>query len=279
MKINTHPTMPPLNPIRSEPGALPFSTISMDFITELPESKGYNALFVVVDRDLSKGIILMPCHKTTDAIKTAELLHNHVYRRFGLPRKIISDRGTQFASKVFQTLCERLGIKSAMSTAYHPQTDGQTERTNQEIEAYLRIYCGNHPETWTDHLTDLEFAHNQRTHAATKQTPFNLIMGYEPRAIPLVHEGSDVPTASERLKWLNSTRAEALAAHELARQQMAERVMRNFTPFKEGDKVWLEAKNLNTGLPYRKLKPKREGPFKIEKVLSPWTYRLELPFQ
>ena len=104
-------------------------------------------------------------------------------------------------------------------------------------------------------------------------------MGYKPRAIPLIHEGSDVPTASERLKWLNTTRAEALAAHELARQQMAERVMRNFTPLKEGDKVWLEAKNLNTGLPYRKLKPKREGPFKVEKVLSPWTYRLELPFQ
>lgn len=103
-------------------------------------------------------------------------------------------------------------------------------------------------------------------------------MGYEPRAIPPVYEGSDVPTATEWLKWLNTARAEALAAHELARQQMAKRIMWKFTPFKEGAKVWLEVKNLNTRLPYRKLKPKREGPFRIEKVLGPWTYKLKLPF-
>ena len=104
----------------------------MDFITELPESGGFNALFVVVDHDLTKGIVLMPCTKEIDALGTAKLYHDHVYRRFGLPRRMISDRGPQFASQVFQELCTKLGVKSTMSTAYHPQTDGQTERVNQE---------------------------------------------------------------------------------------------------------------------------------------------------
>ena len=166
-----------------------------------------------------------------------------------------------------------------MSTAYHPQTDGQTERTNQEIEAYLRIYCGRNPENWTNHLTDIEFAHNQRTHTTTRQSPFSLIMGYNPLAIPQAAKPTQVPSVSQRLRELKGARAEALAAHELARQKMAERISRNFRPFQKGDKVWLEGKNLNTGDPYKKLKPKREGPFTITEVLSTWTYRLDLPPQ
>ena len=198
MKSNTHPTTPPLNPIAADKNALPFSTVSMDFITDLPESNGFDSLFVVVDHDLTKGIIIVPCHNTIDALGTMRLYHDHVYRRFGLPTRIISDRGPQFASKVFQELCKRTGIKSSMSTAYHPQTDGETERVNQEIEVYLRIYCGTHPKAWADHLTDIEFAHNQRVHSTTHQTPFYLMMGYEPRAIPALTEHSPVPSLADR---------------------------------------------------------------------------------
>ena len=75
---------------------------------------------------------------------------------------------------------KRLGVTSSMSTAFYPQTDGQTERTNQEIEAYLRIYCSNHPETWTKHLPLMEFSHNNCVHSVTKQTPFSLLLGYQP---------------------------------------------------------------------------------------------------
>ena len=175
MKINTHPTRPPLNPIAADPNALPFQAVSMDFITDLPESHGYDSIMVIVDHDASKGIVLIPCHKTIDALQTAQLYHQHVYRRFGLPTSIISDRGPQFASKVFQTLCSRLGIKSKMSTAYHPQSDGQTERANQEIEAYLRIYCASQPQNWVDSLADIEFVHNSQVHSVTKATPFHII--------------------------------------------------------------------------------------------------------
>lgn len=136
-KINTHPTVPPLMPIPAEKNALPFQTISIDFITDLPKSRIYDSLMVVADHDATKGMILGKCHKTIDALGTAKLLHKHVYKRFGLSTCIISDRGPQFAAQVFQELTKLLGIKSTMSTAYHPQTDGGTEQMNQEIEAYL----------------------------------------------------------------------------------------------------------------------------------------------
>ncbi|THH06962.1 hypothetical protein EW145_g3720 [Phellinidium pouzarii] len=232
---------------------------------------------VIVDHDSSKGIVLCPCNKTIDALGTALLYHQNVYRRFGLPKRIISDRGPQFASHVFQTLCSRLGIKSKLSTAYHPQTDGQTERANQEIEAYLRIYCGTAPNTWAESIPDLEFSHNLQTHSVTKTSPFNIILGYNPIPIPPAIEPTNLPSLSERLRLLSTIRKEALAAHDLARLHMARHTSRNFTPFKLGDKVWLEATHLHFPNRSRKLSPKREGPFTIEQVLSPLNYRLKLP--
>ena len=104
MKTNTHPTTPPLNPIPADKDALPFSTVTMDFITDLPISQGFDSLMVVVDHDLTKAIVLIPCTKTIDAIGTARLYHDNVYRRFGLPNRIISDRGPQFSSQVFQEM-------------------------------------------------------------------------------------------------------------------------------------------------------------------------------
>lgn len=276
-KINTHPTAPPLNPIVADVKALPFSTVNMDFITDLPESLGFTSLLVIVDHDLTKGMVLVPCTKEVDALGTAQLYHDNVYRRFGLPQRIISDRGPQFASKVFQELCKKLGIKSSMSTAYHPQTDGQAERTNQEIEAYLRIYCASHPEDWAEYVPDIEFSHNQRTHSVTKQSPFQLLMGYEPRAIPTVISESDAPAASERLRRLQGQRDEALASHEAARIHMAHRITRTFKPFVEGEEVWLETTNIKILPDHPKLKEKRTGPFKIRRKLSNWAYELELP--
>ena len=132
----------------------------MDFITDLPPTNGFDSILVIVDQGLTKGIILLPCTKTITAEETAELLLNNLYKRFGLPDKIISDRGPQFASRAFVELMKLLGIKSALSMAYHPQTDGTTERVNQEIETYLSIYCTSHPEEWLHALTTLEFMHN-----------------------------------------------------------------------------------------------------------------------
>ena len=145
-------------------------------ITDLPPVQGYDSILTVVDQGLSKGAIFMPCKKTITAEGMAQLLLNNLYKRFGLPDKFLSDRDPRFASKAFLELLKLLGITSALSTAYHPQTDGTTERVNQEIEAYISIYCASHPEDWLDSLSTLEFTHMNRRHADRKNTPFELIL-------------------------------------------------------------------------------------------------------
>jgi transposase InsO family protein len=275
-KINRHPINPPLLPIKSE-HMRPFSLMTMDFITDLPISEGFDSIMVVVDHGSSKGVILEPCHKTIDAAGTAKILLDSLYKRYGLPDKAISDRGPQFASHVFRELGRLLGIKLAMSTAHHPQTDGATERTNQEIEAYLSIFCANNPETWRQLLPTLEFSYNTKPHATQKESPFFLQMGYDPIAIPTAYPKTNVPESQERLIALQEARKEAQAAHELARQKMMERITRGFHTFNKGDKVWLESKHLKLRYESKKMAPKREGPFTISEVLSPLTYRLDLP--
>jgi hypothetical protein len=248
----------------------------MDLITDLPPADGFDSILVVVDQGLSKGVILLPCNKTLISEGTAQLLLENLYKRFGLPDKIISDRGPQFASKAFLELLKLLNIKSALSTAYHPQTDGTTERVNQEIEAYLSIYCASHPEEWPKALHTLEFTHNNRRHADRRHTPFELMFGESPIAIPLSYETTNYPNMESKMKNLQRNREEALAAHELARSRMANRRTSTFTPFKKGDRVWLDSRNLKTNY-HKKMKPKREGPFTITEVLGPITYRLKLP--
>src|SRR6202453_3403350 len=208
----------------------------MDLITDLPPADGHDSILVVVDQGLSKGVILLPCNKTITSEDTARLLLENLYKRFGLPDKIISDRGPQFASKAFVELLKLLGIRSALSTAFHPQTDGTTERVNQEIEAYLSIYCTAHPEEWLNTLATLEFTHNNRRQADRQKTPFELMFGDTPVAIPLSFENTKFPTIEDKMRTLIRNREEALAAHELARNRMINRRKTTFTPFKLGDR-------------------------------------------
>ena len=275
-KIDRTPAHPSFSPIPGASSPRPFAHCSMDLITDLPPADGYDSILVVVDQGLTKGVILIPCNKTITAEGTARLLLENLYKRFGLPDKIISDRGPQFASHSFRELLKLLGITSSLTTAYHPQSDGATERTNQEIEAYLSIYCSSNPEEWPIALHTLEFTHNNRRHADRLHTPFELMFGYSPLAIPLSFERTKYPMIEDKMKTLQKNREEALAAHELARSCMANRRRSTFTPFKLGQKVWLDPRNLKT-IYHKKMAPKREGPFSITEVLSPITYRLGLP--
>src|ERR1700724_278478 len=143
MKVNTHPSSPGLFPIQAQPNATPFFQVTCDFITDLPVSDGFDSLMVVVDHGSTKGVISIPCNKTIDTEQTALNYIEHVYKQFGLPTSFLSDRGPQFSSKVFKEMARQLGIKTLQSTAYHPQTDGETERVNQELEIYFRIFCTN----------------------------------------------------------------------------------------------------------------------------------------
>ena len=209
-------------------------------------------------------------------MEVAKLFFSHVFKRFGLHNSLISDWGPQFASVFARELARLLQYDVKLSTAYHPQTDGQTERTNQEIETYLCIFCANNPKNWLDLLPTAEFQHNSAPHHSTKTSLFNLMLGYEPQAYPPLGK-TFLPALENRLLSLLEARKEALAAHETARRIMKERNFKMFSPWKVGNKVWLETTNLRLQYPCRKLSPKRLRPFEITQVLSPLVYRLRLP--
>jgi len=137
----------------------------MDLITDLPPIKLENgtiidALMIMVDHGLTKGVIMTPCSKTLTEEGAGEILLNQLYKRFGLPDSIISDRDPQFTARSFQELLKLLGVKSKLTTAFHPQSDGTTEQFNQEVEAYLGIYCSSNPTNWHKKVSTAEFIHN-----------------------------------------------------------------------------------------------------------------------
>lgn len=174
----------------------------MDFITDLPQSDGFDSCLVVTNHDCTKASVFIPCNKTVTASETATLYQNYVFRRFGLPAKAIFDRGPQFASWMFRELCAKLSIKQNISSAFHPQTDGQSERVNQDLELYLRIFCNHRATDWTSHLPLAEFAHNNRYHDVIKMSPFQVLMGYQPwHNIPTVGT-TDAPDIASRLTQL-----------------------------------------------------------------------------
>ena len=138
------------------------------------------------------------------------------------------------------------------------------------------MFCQGQPDKWTDLILMVEFAHNAATHSSTQKSPFSLILGYEPRDYPKIRQ-TFLPTLKERLTLLEQARDKALAAHMKAQQLMKEHVTSKLVPWKVGNKVWLEGKNLRLHYPTQKLAPKQEGPSKISQVISPTAYHLQLP--
>jgi hypothetical protein len=196
-KVQRRRPMGELHP--SETPDAPWDRISVDFIVELPESHGYNAIMCVVD-SLTKRVHFIPTHTTINAEGTALLFLKEVWKHHGTPRVVISDRGPQFVAAFMRELYKLLGIKLAMSTAYHPQTDRQTERVNQVLEGYLCIFTSRRQDDWDDLLPTGEFQYNNTVHSSTQQTPFMVDTGRHPRIgfepqQPHCHE-SDVPPVS-----------------------------------------------------------------------------------
>ena len=138
---------------------MPWVDVSVDFITDLPLSNGFDSILMVVDR-FSKETKFIPCNKTTTALDTAKLYLFHVWKDHGLPCTIVSDWGLQFASQVMTDLCKRLGISPKLSTAHHPQMDGQTEVMNREVQQYLQLFCAEEQECCADWLGLAQFAIN-----------------------------------------------------------------------------------------------------------------------
>ena len=210
-----HPTVPPLTPICST-STCPFQQISCDLITDLPLSTDFNSLLVMVNHGLTKGVILCSIKKTITTEGIANLFFHKVFLCFSLYDKIISKRGPQFTSAFAKELGKLLNYNLSLSTAYHLQSDGETEWVNQDIETYLQIFCGNNPTSWTNLISHTEFTHNHCPHSVTSQSPFFPTMGYEPHALPSIIQNFAIPAVKTRLKNLTAARNKALAAHKLA---------------------------------------------------------------
>jgi len=157
----------------------PWEIISMDLITQLPESNSYNAICVIVNR-LTKQAHFIPINNQFSSKDMAQLLYDKVYPLHGLPLQIILDRGVQYSAKLFQEWCKILGIESTMSTVYYPQMDGQTECINQFLEQYLWCYVDYNLSNWLDLLPSAEFAYNNQAYKGTKDSPFFLEYGRNP---------------------------------------------------------------------------------------------------
>jgi transposase InsO family protein len=258
-----------------------WQSISMDFITGLPVSEGYDSILVVVDR-LSKMAHFLPVHTSMTALDLAKVLIRHVWKLHGSPEDIISDRGSLFTSSFWKTLCEQLRIKRSPSTAFHPETDGQTERVNAILEQYLRAYCNYSQDNWADLLATAEFMYNNTESETTKMTPFFANYGYHPTpTVPVPTRGSEeqgpVQDFSERLRELEENLQSEMKYSQMVQSEQANH-RRLATPRLEvRSQVWLLRKNIRTTRPSAKLDYKRLGPFTIKKRLSSHAYELVLP--
>jgi len=275
-KVNTHPAHPPIFPITPTENARPFETIAMDFITKLPLSGGYDTILTITDTDCSKASVFIPCNETINSEGVALLYLNNVIPHYGIPHKIISDRDVRFVSKFSTELCRILNIHQNISTAYHPQTDGASERTNQTLEQYLRVFCGTQQNNWHAWLPLAQYTKNSWPSATTKKTPFDLLIGYTPQ----VHQPTrktDIPSLEQRLSAIEEARKAAQEAQRKAQESWIKERPRH-SPFPVKSKVWLEGTNLR--LPSNitpKLSPRRYGPFEVVSQISKVAYKIKLP--
>lgn len=257
----------------------PWESVGMDLITKLPISDSYDSILTVIDR-FSKMVHFIPCSESSTSMDLAKIYLNHVFKLHGLPKSIISDRGPIFVSKFWTELLKLLSVKSIKSSAYHPQTDGQTERANGVVETYLRFFMNDNQDNWARLLPLAEFAINNSIHTSTKLSPFYANYGFDPFFSPLLELPSDSPSASFNVALMKKI-YEQLRSNLLEAQNSMikfHNIKRKLTPpFSVDDLVWLSSKHIKLKIPSRKLGPKKCGPFRISQVINNVAYRLDLP--
>ncbi|KAI2649350.1 Transposon Tf2-6 polyprotein [Labeo rohita] len=226
-------------------------------------------------RHLPAGKLGLPA-----AWETAQNLFHHVFRPYGLPENIVSDRGPQFISRVWWAFFRLLGVAVSLSSGYHPQTNGQTERKIQEVGRFLRTFCHDHQNTWNQFLGWAEYAQNSLRQDTTGLTPFQCVLGFQPPLFPWSGGPSDVPTVDH---WFRESERVWDMAHQhlqraVRRQKtIADRRRSDAPTYQVGQKVWLSTRDIRLRLPCKKLSPRYVGPFTITEQVNQVTYKLQLP--
>jgi transposase InsO family protein len=269
-----------------EPPTAPWTNITMDFVTQLPTSKdpvtgyAYDSIFVVVDR-FTKFAEMIPFRHSYTAEQLARVFLDRIIRHHGIPESIISDRDKLFTSNYWTTLLAVMGTKKKLSTAYHPQTDGQTERTNQTMETYLRTYSNQQQDNWVSLLPMAQIAYNNKLSEATGTTPFFANHGRHPnlftRSLDSNIQTESAISSVQALKEVYEKSLENIAKAQSRAISYVNQKRKTAPQLKKGDKVYLLTKNLRTRRPTKKLDHVKVGPFFISRQISPVNYRLELP--
>ena len=262
----------------------PWASIGMDFITQLPKTKNdYDAIMVVVDR-LTKKAESIPTTTTATAPETARHFFNHIFKDHGIPVEgIVCDRDSKFTSNFWKELIRLCGTTLNMSTAFHPQTDGQTERTNRTLEELLRHYINPCQDDWDEHLAACQFAYNSSKHESTGLSPFAANYGYEPDAPIDVALRTPMPAVQNFLVVLRENIAKAkkfLLQAQHRQRQLSDRKRRD-VEFLVGDKVMVSTTNMTLkhakGPGVKKFLPRYIGPFAISAIVGPVAYRIDIP--
>jgi len=225
----------------------------------------------------------IPTTEKTMVEGLAKLFRDNVWKLHGLSKSIISDRGPQFAAGLMRELNRMLGIESKMSTAFHSQTDSQTERVNQELEQYLRMFIDHRQEQWPDWLGTAEFAYNNKVHSSTKTSPFKANYGQDPRMGFEVRKKRKYKGAKKFVIKMKKVQKEAKAVLGKVQEEMkkyTDRKRAEVDEYKVGDLVMLSTKDLKyqmVGRRTEKLTERLVGPYKIKKIVSLNAVELELP--
>ncbi|KAJ3560359.1 hypothetical protein NP233_g10892 [Leucocoprinus birnbaumii] len=257
----------------------PWNSISMDFIKKLPTSGGYDTILVIVDR-LSKQAIFIPTHDTITSAELARLFVIHVFSKHGVPSHVTSDRGSEFVSHFFHSLGTALDMRLHFTSRYHPEGDGQTERTNQTLEQYLRVYCNYQQDNWSELLPLAEFAYNNAPSATTGISPFFANKGYHPNIS--VYPERDIASARARefavdLQELQETLKSKISAAQQRYQRSADSRRLTAPNFEIGQRVFVKAQFFRTTRPSKKLSEKYLGPYKIIAQPGSHSFTVRLP--
>jgi len=257
----------------------PWTHISMDFITDLPESEGATIILVVVDR-FTKMAHFIPIKKN-DSPTVARAYLENVWKYHGVPEDVVSDRDPTFTGSFSTDLYNYLGIERSMSTAYHPQRDGQTKPINQVIESCLRSYCNYEQNDWASMLAMAKYAYNNSKHSATKISPFYANYGFEPRTLWPTEIQFRNPASELYGHYVTSIHTklkERLSEATESMEKNYNKKRKSIQPFKKGELLLLNGRNIQAKHRCRKLEDKMFRPFEIISVGSNQRYcKLGLP--